>query len=175
MTVRALAVHSASTHSTEYDHLKLPIVSQSALSANPGPSENFSRFFFSLTKCCKKISRIWETPNFSTDADNSTNICFDKKLFKKIQSGTTPCFKALRVGPQMHQLNTVRCEPFMGAIWNNSLFLRLYESVDKCTSPLVEHLPIMVDPCMQSRITPCFLGSSESVDKTLPSSHAWTS
>ena len=31
--------------------------------------------------------------------------------------------------------------PFMGAIWNNSSFLRLYELVDNCTSPLVWHLP----------------------------------
>ena len=46
--------------------------------------------------------------------------------------------------------------PFLGAIWNNSAFLRLYMSVDECTSPLVEHLPRTADPCMQSKTTPCF-------------------
>ena len=33
-------------------------------------------------------------------------------------------------------------------MWKNSLFLRLYESVDQCTSPLVEHLPRVDDPCI---------------------------
>ena len=54
---------------------------------------------------------------------------------------------------------------FTGAIWN-SLFLTLYKSVDNCTSPLVEHLPCMVDPCkktkqkkcMQCRTAPSFKG-----------------
>ena len=41
--------------------------------------------------------------------------------------------KALRVGPQMHQSSSLG--PSTGAIWNNSLFLWLYESVDKGTSP----------------------------------------
>ena len=62
------------------------------------------------------------------------------------------------------------CGPLTGAIWNDSLFLRLYESVDECTSPPFKHLPHVADPCMQSRTTPCFKGSSESVDRTLPSS-----
>ena len=65
-------------------------------------------------------------------------------------------------------------EPFTGAIWNNSSFLRLYKSVDECSSPLVEHLPRIADPCMQSRTTPRFYGSSKSVDETLPCSHTWT-
>ena len=68
-------------------------------------------------------------------------------------------FKALRVGPQMHQ-STSRTPPTRGpsqsAIWNNSLFLRLLKSVDECTSPLVKHLPRVDDPCKQSRTTPCF-------------------
>ena len=70
----------------------------------------------------------------------------------RVQSGTTPLSKALWVGPQMHQSTS----PPVGAIWNNSLFLRLYESVDKCTSPLVEHLPRVDDPCIQFRTTPLF-------------------
>ena len=52
-------------------------------------------------------------------------------------------FKALRVGPQMHQSTSptpTTLGPSMGAIWKISLFLRLYDSVDECTSPLVEHL-----------------------------------
>ena len=35
--------------------------------------------------------------------------------------------------------------PSTGAIWNNSWFLRLYKLVDKCTSPLVKHLPNVDD------------------------------
>ena len=44
----------------------------------------------------------------------------------------------------------------MYAIQNNHLFLGLYTSVDKCTSPLSEHVPRVDDLCMQSRTTPCF-------------------
>ena len=44
------------------------------------------------TKKTLKKSHIRETPNLSTDADNSTNIFFGNKKFKKIQTGTTPCF-----------------------------------------------------------------------------------
>ena len=65
-----------------------------------------------------------ETPNLSTNADRSINIL----LLKKNQSGMTLCFKALRVGPQMHQ-PTSQTPPTRGpsnvAIWNNSLFLRV--------------------------------------------------
>ena len=61
--------------------------------------------------------------------------------------------------PQMHQ-STSRTPPTrgpsMGAILNNSLFLRLYKSVNKCTNPLVKHLPCVDNTCMQSRTTPCF-------------------
>ena len=92
-----------------------------------------------------------ETPNFSTNADRSTNIFLFKK---KIYPERLLIFKAQRVGPQMHQ-STSQTPPTCGsstrAIWNNSLFLRLYELVDKCTSPLVEHLPHVNNKCMQSR------------------------
>ena len=45
------------------------------------------------------------------------------------------------------------------SIWINSLFLRHYESVHKCTSPPVEHLPHMDHPWVQSGTTACFWGS----------------
>ena len=45
------------------------------------------------------------------------------------------------------------------SIRNDSLFLRLYELVPKCTSPLVEHLPRVDLPRVQSTTTPCFYGS----------------
>ena len=70
------------------------------------------------------------------------------------------------------------CGPFMGAICNNSLFLRLHKSVDKYTSPLVEHLPRVADPCMQSRTTPHFKGSkswsTSAPVQLLNTSHTWT-
>ena len=59
--------------------------------------------------------------------------------------------RALRVGPQMHQSTSQTppmCGPSTGAIWNNSLFLRLNELVKMCTSPLVVHLPRMDDLCI---------------------------
>ena len=67
--------------------------------------------------------------------------------------------------------------PSTGAIWKNSLFLRLYELVDECTSPLVKHLPCVYDPCMQSRTTAHFQGST-SWSTSAPvrqsnTSHAW--
>ena len=66
----------------------------------------------------------------------------------------------------------------MYAIQNNSLFLGLYESVDKCTSPLVEHLPRMDNSCMQSRTTPCFQGSTSWLTSApvhqSNTCHAWT-
>ena len=52
-----------------------------------------------------KKSRIRETPNLSTGADNSTNIFFSN-FFKIFFFETTPRFKALQVSPQMHQSNT---------------------------------------------------------------------
>ena len=68
-------------------------------------------------------------------------------------------FKALWVGQRVHQ-STSRTPPTGGrsmyAIQNNSFFLGLYELVDECTSSLVEHLPHMNNPCMQSRTTHCF-------------------
>ena len=45
---------------------------------------------------------------------------------------------------------------FHGCNLEQILFLRLYESVDECTSPLVKHLPRVDDPFMQSRTTPLF-------------------
>ena len=74
-------------------------------------------------------------------------------LKKKINAERLFVLKALQVGPQMHQSNTSHAWPIHR---NNSLFLRLYESVGECTSPLVEHLPHMADPCMHFRTTPCF-------------------
>ena len=73
-----------------------------------------------------KKKRIRETPNLLTYADRSTNIFFLKKRKEK------------------------------NSIWNDTPFLRPYESVNKCTSPLVEHLPRVDNPYMQSRTTPCF-------------------
>ena len=63
-------------------------------------------------------------------------------------------FKSVRVGWRVHQSTSQTsptCGPSTGAFWNNSLILRLYESVDECTSPLVKNLPRVDDPCMQSR------------------------
>ena len=68
-------------------------------------------------------------------------------LLKKINKKNNP----LRVGPQMHQSTSQTPPthgPSTGKIWNNSSFLRVYESVDKCTSPLVKNLP-RVDAGMQ--------------------------
>ena len=83
-------------------------------------------------------------------------------------------FKALWVGWRGHQ-STSRTPPTHGrsryVIQNNSLFLGLYELVNECTNPPVEHLPRVDNPCMKSKTTSCFWGSSESVDKTLPSSN----
>ena len=79
------------------------------------------------------------------------------KKRKKFNPEWLLVFKALQIGPQMHQSMSrapPTCGPSTGAIWNNSLFLRLYESVDEYTSPLVKHLPRVDNPCMQSRTTP---------------------
>ena len=90
-----------------------------------------------------KKSRIRETANLLTNADKSTHFfcCLLKKKFNPEQ---LLVYKALQVGPQMHQ-STSRTPPTsgpsMGAIWNNSSFLRLYKSVDECTSLQVKHLP----------------------------------
>ena len=68
-------------------------------------------------------------------------------------------FKALRVGRQVHQ-STSQTPPTHGrsmyAIQNNSSFLGLNELVNECTSPPVEHLPRVDNPCMQSGTTPCY-------------------
>ena len=64
------------------------------------------------------------------------------------------------------------------SIQNGSLFLSLYESLDKCTRPLVENLPRMDNPCMQSQTIPCFQGSrSRSMRAPVHwsnTSNAWT-
>ena len=43
-----------------------------------------------------------------------------------------------------------------GGCGGTSTFLRLYESVHKCTSPPVKHLPRVDKPRVQYRTTPCF-------------------
>ena len=85
----------------------------------------------------KKKSRSRETQNVSTDADRSTNISFWKKRRKKFNPERLLVFKALWVGPQVHQSSSwtpPMCGPSTGTIWNYSLFLGLYESVNECTS-----------------------------------------
>ena len=53
----------------------------------------------------------------------------------------------------------------MSPIRNDSLFLRLYESVHECTSRPVEHLSRVDYPWVQSETTSCFLRLYESVHK----------
>ena len=87
----------------------------------------------------------------------------EKKKKKKINPDQLLVFKALQVGPQMHQSTSQTPPthgPSTGAISKNSLFLRLYKLVDKCTSPQVKHLPRMDNPCTQSRTIPCFYSST---------------
>ena len=108
-----------------------------------------------------KKSRIRETQNLLTDADRSPNIfvVVEKRRRKKFNLEQLLVFKALRVGPQMHQSisrTPPTHGPSTGAIWTNSLFLRLYGLVHKCTSPSVEHLPRMDLPWVPSGTTPCF-------------------
>ena len=80
-------------------------------------------------------------------------VIIEKKK-KKIYLEQLLIFKALSVCPQMHQ-STSQTHPMhghsTGAIWNNSSFLRLYKSVNECTSPIVEHLPHMDNLYIQSR------------------------
>ena len=128
-----------------------------------------------------KKSNIGETPNLSTDADRSTNIFQLENNKIKSNPERLHVFKALRVGPQMHQSTSQthpRRGPTTGAIWNNSSFLRLFKSIYECTSPLVEHLPCVDNPCMQSKTTPCFQGSTSwlmsALVHWLNTSHAWT-
>ena len=83
-----------------------------------------------------------------------------------------PCMQLIQnnssFGQRVHQF-TSQTAPTRGrsmyAVQNNSLFLGLYELVDKCTSPLVEHLPRVDNRYMQSRTTP-FLGLYELVHDT---------
>ena len=111
-------------------------------------------------------------------------------------------FKALRVGWWVHQ-STSRTPPTCGrsiyAIQNNSLFLGLVRVIDEtlpsshawtihvCNPEQLlvfglfrvgrrdsSEFPRVDDPCMQSRTTTPFKGSSESFGQTLPSSHTWT-
>ena len=104
--------------------------------------------FFLLDNTTK--SHIQETPNLPTDAYRSTNIFLvEKNKIKKFNPERLLVFKALRVGPQMHQSNTFRAWTFHGCNLKQLLVLRLHKSVDEFTSPLVEHLPHMDDPCMK--------------------------
>ena len=85
--------------------------------------------------------------------------CLIYLLKKKINPEQLLVFKALQIGPQMHQSTSLTPRtrgPSTGAIWNNSSLLRLYKSVDECTSPQVKHLPRVDNPCMQFRTTPSF-------------------
>ena len=107
--------------------------------------------FPSLAKSPKCCNRIRETPNLSTNADRSTNIFLLKKNKLQFNPERILVLKALRVGPKMHQSTSPsppRRGPSTDATLNNSLFLRLYESVHKCTSPLVKHLPRVDHQCM---------------------------
>ena len=81
-------------------------------------------------------SRIQETPNLSTNAENSHNNFFWNKLWrKKIQSGSTPCFKALQVGPQMHQLNTSHAWSIHGCNLEQLLVFKLSEDAPGLLRP----------------------------------------
>ena len=63
-------------------------------------------------KIFKKKSCIRETPNPLTKADITTNFFFEKKREKKINPDRLLVFKALRVGPQMHQSTSpTLCSP----------------------------------------------------------------
>ena len=134
-------------------------------------------------------SCIPETPNFLTNKNRSTNIFFFEKksiwkdsLFLRlyelvhrclcppvehlphvdlplVESGTTPCFKALQVGWQVHQATSrtpPTCGWSMNAIQNNSFFRALQVS-------LQVQLPCMDNPCMQSSKNSLFLGLYELV------------
>ena len=113
----------------------------------------------------KKKSRIRVTKNLSTNADSRTNTILKRlrdlslKKYIYINPEQLLVFKALQIGAQMHQSGSRTAPtrgPSTGVIWNNSSFLRLYKSVDECTSPIVEHLPRMDNPCMQLRTTLVF-------------------
>ena len=103
-------------------------------------------------------SSLRETPNLLTNAERNTNSCLLKRRKKSINPERLLVFKALQVGPQMHQSTSQKPPthgPSTGAIWNISLFLRLYVVVDECTSPLVKHLLRMEDPCILRFIFLC--------------------
>ena len=77
-----------------------------------------------------------------------------KQLFKIPHTEDT---KSLDRCGQKHQYFFVEKRKKENSIRNDSLFLRLYELVLKCTSPPVEQLPPRVDlPWVQSGTTPCF-------------------
>ena len=85
-------------------------------------------FFFTISK---QKSRMRETKNLSTYADSRTDTILER----------------LRDLSKKNRKNSIR---------NDSLFLRLYKLVHKCTSPPLEHLPRVDLPRVQSGTTPCF-------------------
>ena len=64
------------------------------------------------------------------------------------------------------------------SIRNDSLFLRLYKLVHKCTSSPIKHLPHMDLPRVKSGTNPCFQGSTSRTTSApvhcSNTSHAWT-
>ena len=88
-----------------------------------------------------------------------------EKKFKIFNPEQLLVFKALQVSPQMHQSNTSHACTIHGCNLEKLLVLRLYELVDECTSPLVEHLPYMANLCMPLSTNSLFLELKELVDK----------
>ena len=108
---------------------------------------------------CKVFEDLRKILNLERKTGKRGNyiLCTIWQIFFKY--GWQVFFKVLQVGPQMHRSTSQtpsKCRPSTGAIWNNSSCLRLYKLVNECTSPLVEHLPRMDNPCMQSRTTLSF-------------------
>ena len=105
--------------------------------------------FFLLKKKILKDSpflRLYELVHKCTSPPAEHLPCVE---LLRMQSGTTPLFRALRVGRRVHQ-STCRTPPtrgqFMYASQNNSLFLGLCKFVDECTSPPFKHLPRVDNP-----------------------------
>ena len=92
-----------------------------------------------------------KTPKLLTNADNNTKK-FVYSFFYSIRNDSS-FFKALWVSPQMHQANISHPWTIHSCNLEQLLVLRLYESVGECTSPLVQHLPRVAYPCLQSRTT----------------------
>ena len=139
--------------------------------------KNFLGTFLKRRKSVDPLPLDQSTPaplifeNNFVNFDNSTNIFFQKIKFKHVIWNDSSFLGLYNWVHKCTSGTPLTHAPFTGAIWNNSLFLGLYDLVDECTSLLVEHLPCVADPCMQSRTTRCFKGCFESVAETLPSSH----